>query len=118
MIGGQHRDITGDDADLEALHRLKTGALFEASVGLGLRLVKAPEGEVAAWRVFGSELGLLFQAVDDILDGDGYVARVGMSETRELADRAAARARGALDEVSGDTSVLRQLVDELAFRTG
>src|SRR5688500_4710082 len=32
MIGGQFRDITGDDSDLEAVHRLKTGQLFVAGV--------------------------------------------------------------------------------------
>ena len=36
MIGGQYRDITGDDSDLAEVHRLKTGRLFSASVGLGL----------------------------------------------------------------------------------
>ena len=118
MIGGQYRDITGDDADLQALHRLKTGALFEASVGLGLRVAGAPVGQLAPWRSFGSELGLLFQVVDDILDGDGYVARLGEEAARGIASRAAGRARAALDEVPGDTSVLRDLVDTLARRTG
>ena len=33
MIGGQYLDVTGDTADLAALHRLKTGALFSAAVG-------------------------------------------------------------------------------------
>src|SRR5262245_13725730 len=36
MIGGQHLDITGVDTDLAELHRLKTGRLFAAAVGLGL----------------------------------------------------------------------------------
>src|SRR6187431_2743657 len=36
MIGGQYRDITGDTADLEELHRLKTGQLFVAAVQIGL----------------------------------------------------------------------------------
>lgn len=118
MIGGQYRDITGDDVDLEALHRLKTGALFEASVGLGLRVAGLPEAEQAPWRAFGSELGLLFQVVDDILDGDGYVARLGAEAARELADESAGRARAVLESVPADTSVLRDLVDTLAFRTG
>ena len=73
MIGGQHRDVTGDTADLAALHRLKTGALFSASVGVALWVAEVPEGEQPAWRAFGDELGLLFQIVDDLLDGDGYV---------------------------------------------
>jgi geranylgeranyl diphosphate synthase type II len=117
MIGGQYLDITGDDADLEALHRLKTGALFEASVGLGLHVARVPEAEQAGWRAFGSELGLLFQVVDDILDGDGYVTRVGEEAARDIAGRAADRARAALAGVRGETSVLLDLVDTLTFRT-
>ncbi len=38
MIGGQYRDITGDDVDLEQLHRLKTGRLFVAAVRTGLEV--------------------------------------------------------------------------------
>src|SRR6186713_1035243 len=80
MIGGQHLDVTGDTADLAALHRLKTGALFSASVGVALWVAEVPEGEQPAWRAFGEELGLLFQAVDDLLDGDGYAAVHGIEE--------------------------------------
>jgi hypothetical protein len=118
MIGGQYRDITGDDADLEELHRLKTGALFGAAVGLGLRAAGVPDAEQGAWRAFGDEVGLLFQVVDDLLDGDGYVVRVGGEATRALADEARARAHARLDAVSADTGALREIVDALAFRTG
>src|SRR5574341_1039084 len=38
MIGGQYRTITGDSADLDELHRLKTGRLFVASVRIGLQV--------------------------------------------------------------------------------
>jgi len=118
MIGGQYLDITGDDADLAALHRLKTGRLFSASVGLGLWVAGATEQEQAPWRALGDELGLLYQVVDDILDGDGFAARLGAEGARRLADDAAERARERLADVSGDVSVLRELVDELAVRTG
>ncbi len=117
MIGGQYRDITGDDGDLEGLQRLKTGRLFAAAVGLGLWAAEVPPGEQAPWRAFGEELGPLFQVVDDLLDGDGIVERVGVERARALADEAAERTRAALDAVAGDTSVLRELVDGLAVRT-
>ena len=97
MIGGQHRDVTGDTADLAALHRLKTGALFSASVGVGLWVAEIPESEQAPWRAFGDELGLLFQIVDDLLDGDGYAEVHGADAARQLADEAAARAQARLD---------------------
>jgi geranylgeranyl pyrophosphate synthase len=76
-----------------------------------------PEREQAPWRAFGDELGLLFQIVDDILDGDGYVLTHGADGARELADQAAARARARLAAVPADTSVLEDIVDGLATRT-
>ncbi len=117
MIGGQYRDITGDDADLEAVERLKTGRLFAAAVGLGLHAARVPSAEQAPWRMFGEELGLLFQVVDDILDGDGFAERLGVEEARRLADHAAERARRLLGGLDADTSVLRELVGGLAVRT-
>jgi geranylgeranyl diphosphate synthase type II len=118
MIGGQHRDITGDDGDLAEVERLKTGRLFSAAVGLGLRTAAIAEEEQWPWRAFGDELGLLFQVVDDVLDGDGFAARLGIEEARRLADDAADRARRRLEDLRGaDTSVLRELVDGLAVRT-
>ena len=60
---------------------------------------------------------MLFQVVDDILDGDGLVATLGVDGARRLADDAAARARAALDQVDADTSVLAGIVDDLAVRT-
>jgi geranylgeranyl diphosphate synthase type II len=116
MIGGQYRDISNDDGDLTELHRLKTGRLFAAAVGLGLEAAGVPKAEQGAWRAFSEELGLLFQIVDDILDEDGFAERIGSAGARELADEAAARARARLDEIDADTSVLRELVDGLAVR--
>jgi geranylgeranyl diphosphate synthase type II len=117
MIAGQHRDITGDDGDLAEVERLKTGRLFAAAVGLGLRAARVPPGGQEEWRAFGDELGLLFQVVDDLLDGDGFAERLGEEGARALADEAAERARRRLAAVSADTSVLLELVDGLVVRT-
>jgi geranylgeranyl diphosphate synthase, type II len=118
MIAGQFRDVTGDVQDLAAVERLKTGSLLAASVGIGLRVAGVPDADQAPWRVFGAELGLLFQVVDDILDGDGFVERLGTDGARKLADEAARRANERLDALSADTTVLRSLVEGLAVRTG
>ncbi len=117
MIGGQHRDIAGDDQDLAEVERLKTGRLFSASVGLALSAVGLPPVDQGPWRAFGHELGPLFQVVDDILDGDGFAGRLGVEGARRLADEAARRALERLDALAADTSVLRELVDGLASRT-
>ena len=117
MIGGQYLDVTGTAPDEATLHRLKTGCLFEASVGLALWVAEIPADEQTPWRAFGDELGLLFQIVDDILDGDGYVVTHGVDGARRFADEAAERARGRLAAIDADTSVLREIVDGLAVRT-
>lgn len=117
MIGGQYRDITGDDADLSELHRLKTGRLFAAAVGCGLWAAGVPDEDQLPWRAFGDEVGLLFQVVDDVLDGDGYAARLGEEAALGLAADAAERARVRLATIPADTSVLAELVNLLAVRT-
>jgi geranylgeranyl diphosphate synthase, type II len=117
MIGGQYLDITASAPDEATLHRLKTGCLFAASVGLALWVAEVPEREQAPWRAFGDELGLLFQIVDDILDDDGYVLTHGAEGARVRADAAADRAQARLMNIRADTSVLSEIVAGLAART-
>jgi geranylgeranyl diphosphate synthase type II len=117
MIGGQYLDTMVDGYDLAAVHRLKTGRLFYASVTMALWAAELPELEQGPWRSFAEELGLLFQIVDDILDADGYVREHGLDAARRYADEAADRARERLEEIDADTTVLREIVDSLAVRT-
>jgi geranylgeranyl diphosphate synthase, type II len=117
MIGGQYLDITGAESDLAALHRLKTGCLFSASVACALWVADVPEPEQRPWRAFADEVGLLFQIVDDILDEDGYLLEHGREGARMLADEAAERAQARLAELDADTSVLTGIVAGLAART-
>jgi geranylgeranyl pyrophosphate synthase len=117
MIGGQYLDTMEPGADLEAVHRLKTGCLFYASVAMPLWAAGLPEADQRPWRSFGDELGLLFQIVDDILDDDGYVLAYGPERARALADGAAERTRARLDDIPADTSVLAEIVAGLAVRT-
>jgi geranylgeranyl diphosphate synthase, type II len=116
MIGGQQLDLEGG-AQLDRLHALKTGALFSAAVMCALWAADIPISEHAPWRAFAGELGLLFQIVDDVLDGDGYVLEVGEDGARRLADEAAERAHERLLDLDADTDVLTQIVDDLAVRT-
>jgi geranylgeranyl diphosphate synthase type II len=117
MIGGQYLDTMVEGYDLAAVHRLKTGRLFYASVTMALWAAGLPEEEQTSWRAFADELGLLFQIVDDILDADGYVREHGAEGARRYADEAAERARIRLDEIDADTAILRDIVDGLAVRT-
>jgi geranylgeranyl diphosphate synthase type II len=116
MIAGQQLDLEGG-AELDRLHALKTGALFSASVMCALWAADVPIAEHPPWRAFAGELGLLFQVVDDLLDGDGYALEVGEEGARRLAEEAAERALARLAEIDADTDVLAQIVGGLAVRT-
>ena len=116
MIGGQQLDLEGG-AELRQLHALKTGSLFSASVMCALWAADVPIEEHPPWRAFAGELGLLFQVVDDVLDGDGFVLAIGEDSARRLADEAAEHAQARLAEIAADTAVLAEIVGGLAARS-
>jgi geranylgeranyl pyrophosphate synthase len=116
MIGGQYDDVRGETGDLARLHALKTGRLFEAAVGCALAVSEVPETEQEPWRGFAAEFGLLYQVVDDVLDGDGFVERLGAEGAHELADEIEGRARARLVQIPADTALLDELVSGLKSR--
>jgi geranylgeranyl diphosphate synthase type II len=116
MIGGQSLDVNGGPKDHVELSRLKTGRLFECSVGCGLWVAGVPPDEQAPWRAFSADFGFLFQVVDDLLDADGLAQQLGTDGARVLAAETEASSRSRLDAIDADTSVLSALVDELAAR--
>jgi geranylgeranyl diphosphate synthase type II len=116
MIGGQQQDLEGGH-ELAELHRHKTGALFRASVMCGLRAAGLPDERHPPWLAFAAELGLLFQVVDDLLDGDGYAEELGAPGARRLADEVAERAAAALSRLEVDTSVLAEILASLVTRS-
>jgi geranylgeranyl diphosphate synthase, type II len=116
MIGGQYLDVTDGRAELAQLHALKTGRLFSAAVGSALWVSGVPEQEQAPWRAFAADFGLLFQIVDDLLDGDGLVNERGVDAARALADETEERARAVLAEIPADTARLDELVSGLSMR--
>jgi farnesyl diphosphate synthase/geranylgeranyl diphosphate synthase type II len=82
MVGGQWLDLEGEGkalglADLDALHRRKTGALLAASLLMGATAAGAEEGTLSALDRYGSAVGLAFQIADDILDATGSAATLG-----------------------------------------
>jgi geranylgeranyl diphosphate synthase, type II len=102
MVGGQTLDLGADGkvpmtdppqtiADLEGIHLRKTGALFLASVRLGLFAAQGerPGGPDpmarAALDQFGSAFGLAFQVADDLLDVEGSAAAAGKRVGKDAA---------------------------------
>ena len=89
MIGGQLLDLDGEGrplglADLEQIHRAKTGALIRSAVVLGGIAAQAGEAEVAALGTFGESIGLAFQIADDVLGVTATTDRLGKPAGRDL----------------------------------
>jgi farnesyl diphosphate synthase len=116
MAGGQAMDLAAAGrelplAELEQMHRLKTGALIHASV----MMAAASADELGAARRdaldgYGIAIGLAFQIQDDILDVEGETGVLGK---RAHAD--AARAKPTYPSVAGMAAAkarLRQLHDQ------
>jgi farnesyl diphosphate synthase/geranylgeranyl diphosphate synthase type II len=101
MIGGQLLDLDaeGSDpsvADLERIHRAKTGALIRASAVIGGMAAQAPQAKLAALAEYGDSIGLAFQIADDVLDVTATTDRLGKTAGRdaELAKGTYPRALG------------------------
>ena len=82
MIEGQMRDMTLEgtvisEAELESLHRLKTGRMIEVSVGSGAILSGASKPQQQALHAYAKHIGLAFQVADDILNVKGDPQRLG-----------------------------------------
>ncbi|HEY7897400.1 MAG TPA: polyprenyl synthetase family protein [Gemmatimonadaceae bacterium] len=90
MIGGQLQDLIAENmpADslekLERIHRAKTGALIAASARVGGIAAGADTAAVNALASFGSDLGLAFQIVDDVLDVTSSSATLGKTAGRDV----------------------------------
>jgi geranylgeranyl diphosphate synthase type II len=84
MVGGQTLDVTTEGTAfepkmIEEIHRLKTGALFEASVRSGAILAGATEKQLSQLTRYAREIGLAFQITDDVLDVTGETSKTGKS---------------------------------------
>ena len=88
MIGGQVVDLESerkavDASTLEYIHRSKTGALLGVSVRSGALFAGAIGGDLELFTVFGRQVGLLFQIVDDILDVEGSTEELGKTAGKD-----------------------------------
>jgi geranylgeranyl diphosphate synthase type II len=88
MIGGQVIDIDPDKppaklADLQRLHRMKTGALLTASCRMGAIAAGASSKHLDALDAYGRHVGLAFQIVDDILDQTASTEQLGKAAGKD-----------------------------------
>ncbi len=141
MAGGQAIDLASvgkplEQAELELMHALKTGALIRAAVMLGALAGQAlTADERNNLDRFAKRAGLLFQVVDDILDCTAstatlgktagkdeaadkptYVALLGLDRARAYADELRADALAALSCFGERATRLTQLADFICHR--
>ena len=141
MAGGQAIDLASvgmelTEHELRHMHRLKTGALLQASVTMGAACGTCDDQAAQALAGYGAAIGLAFQVVDDILDviADSatlgktagkdayndkptYVSLMGLQASKDYAHALHTQALAALD-ASGlaHTAALRALADMVVQR--
>ena len=142
MAGGQAIDLASvgrqlSEDQLREMHRLKTGALLQASVVMGAACGSTTAQQLASLNMYGAAIGLAFQVVDDILDviadsatlgktagkdADNdkptYVSLMGLARARAYAHHLYQQAIDAL-QASGlpDTRALHALADMVVQRS-
>ena len=140
MAGGQALDLAAvgrnlSEADLNTMHRLKTGALIRAAVEAPCILAEADPAVRENLSGYGDCVGLAFQVHDDILDITGNSERTGKTTQADAAlgkptfpsilglDASRRTARDLRDQalahlaaVPGDTSVLAWLAEYVVRR--
>jgi farnesyl diphosphate synthase len=141
MAGGQAIDLASvgkplEQAELELMHALKTGALIRAAVLLGaLAGTPLSADERKQLDRFAKRAGLLFQVVDDILDCTAstatlgktagkdeaadkptYVALLGLERARAYAEALRTEALSALSIFGERASRLTALADFICHR--
>ena len=140
MVAGQAYDLEAEScevsaAELEQIHRLKTGALIIAAARCGAIIAEASENELAAITAYAAQLGLLFQITDDLLDVTAtaetlgktpgkdmrskkatYPALYGVEATREHLAHAHQTACASLESLHRPTELLRAIADFILER--
>jgi geranylgeranyl diphosphate synthase type II len=140
MVAGQACDLEAESrevagAELELIHRLKTGALIIAAARCGAIIADASETELAAVTEYAAQLGLLFQITDDLLDVTAtaeaigktpgkdmrskkatYPNHHGIAAARELASRVHEQARATLHQIPRPTERLHAIADYILER--
>lgn len=140
MVGGQAIDCDSVGRvlvqdDLQRMHRMKTGALLEASVLLGGIVAGASSSTREGLTRYAAAIGLAFQVADDILDVTAdtatlgktagkdalenkptYVSTLGLEGSRDFLLELREEARAALLPLGPSASALASLADFIVGR--
>ena len=140
MIEGQMRDIAAEGnllglENLKKMHRLKTGALIEASVISGTILGEGNRDQIETLKNYARNIGLAFQITDDILNVEGdpdimgkdvgtdqvrgkstYPSILGMAKSKEFAKKLVNDALKVLDNFDNKADPLRAIAHYVVVR--
>ena len=140
MVGGQAIDLGSEGQQpspevMKLMHRLKTGALFRASLRAGAMLGGGSDEDVRGLTDYAEQFGLAFQITDDILDVTGteaalgkpigsdeknnkatYVSVYSLPAAQRMAQEAVTDAVAALGRFGDRAWVLRSLAEYLLTR--
>ena len=140
MLGGQCVDVEEEGKPLfreklDFIHRLKTGALIEASMVIGALLAGASREEIDVVENIAGKVGLAFQIQDDILDVTSttevlgkpvlsdeknhkttYVTIRGLEQSKKDVEEISKEAVALLDGLSCENAFLRELILMLVSR--
>ncbi len=120
MVDGQQLDLEAEGKkvsleDLEKIHQNKTGAMICVSARSGAIIAEASEKELEAITIYASNLGLLFQITDDLLDETQTTEILGKTAGKDKrAEKATYPSFYGLDEARGTAqSVFRETIESL-----
>ncbi len=140
MVGGQVLDMDGESRqlnleELEQVHVNKTGAILRFSIESGAVLSDATEEERKALVQYAHHIGLAFQIQDDILDIVGTSEELGKTAGKDIESNKSTypalltldgakqkleehynAALSALNQLSYDTTLLRELTEYIVRR--
>ncbi|MBX3434169.1 MAG: polyprenyl synthetase family protein [Pirellulales bacterium] len=140
LVGGQADDLAAQFRHagverLQSIHERKTGALFRVSLRLGAIAAGGSDPQIAALDLYGRNLGLAFQVVDDLLDVSGdeqqvgkrlgkdrdrgkmtYPSLIGVAASRTKADELTTAAVGAVGVFGPAGGPLVELAEQLRRR--
>ncbi len=111
---GRRWQHTANSAEnIENIAKRKTGALIRASVVAGGLAGGADRTKLARLSRYGERLGLAFQLVDDLHDGDGAVALDGAEPVRQRAVKLIREAIRQIEPLGSRAWLLRALAEWL-----
>ena len=117
--------LTEDEDEYLTVVNRKTAALISAACRIGAILGGSPPAQVEAMSIFGREIGIAFQVVDDALDYMAEEERLGKTLGKDLMEgrvtlplihlhrNATAAERQRIGEILLDDNVTRQQVEEV-----